>query len=1179
MQAIQESERPMKAIEVPQKSSSSSDSNLEESIAKNKKWARLLPTDIMSTHNEALLRSIIDQMEENEEYLKSMTSTGTCQNGYKAVEWRLAGEDDSEWSEDYYVRMSSNEKFGEFVNKDFYFYGTFWSGNLCEGVLYGLDPPRKITLSQNQSKWMKKSSQVGEKGDFSKEYFNEAEIENIVGKGDKGKENHPVGSQINLISLEGVNQLEDSKKVQKGKKLIFPPKHFSYAKIQNLSNSTSYFGEIDKKFLPHGRGLLRVSKNDSDPSQDLYTRLGVSRSFSLVVITAAFKHGKIHDDSAEVKFSFKSRSHRISCSIKNNEFLTLNNIISLPKRPNRLKIAANSKINFFPTPSTKIDFLELTHKSVPETSFLGQFSYVFDDSHEWENQSDLYFYRDKKQSCLYFLKQFEGYLAVCKETLGKNYRNELRVLEGVKNVPLGGDDVLNFFELNFGEFCPQNSFLKHYGAMVRKNEPEGLMEYFDIDTNSWMDLAVIKATEVDCSTLYDLFMIQFNEFFDILQKVVFSEKVKKIPGFINKVIKKLETHQIIINETIFQDYKFFKTFFNHKVRVCLLQKSDKNLYFILCDEDYTVLATVDEQNQILNGIIIDKNKQNSIFKGTLCILMNEAQKKSRAPQTDELKSIVLCPGQGIYQNSNPSNFSSVELELTQISQTIVSYKIHQIQARFSAGYFVEVKKQPEKIENRSEAKIWNNKQKLIFSGQIDTLEIKKDSKFALIGTPFSSSQKQLFSLQLVHVSKMIKKGKKSAQYFFEGHTQSFSGPGSGYIQKGLFKKSRIPKLIQGEFIDQFENTMLKYDPGDVIDEKGGQKSTGFGPKVLKSVVVNGPHFKGKIDDIHQGWMGNEAEGEATALGAIPRINCSSSWFKVMGSVILKQDQVTKGLGAVSKVKFGEDCRNHSDLKHFYNLQRKGRRVTASLRRKCSRWFSVSFVDSESGRQLVLDSRGYKMTGDVDPEVHVLNGQGEVSLTNSKKIGSFEPKSASLKPRGQGVQSSEVEKENNRTLVNKSSKVNKPRKDSLKNQEIGKKKSGVGRTPFSSTGTHLQNNRTNSSDLGNWIISKKSKSFKLGKIIGKGELKYANGAVYNGDLLFDIRHGKGKMVFTNGESYEGEWRNGLRSGQGVQKWVYGDRYSGEFLLNHPHGFGVLELTTGETMEGSFSVGNFVEDDDE
>lgn len=91
---------------------------------------------------------------------------------------------------------------------------------------------------------------------------------------------------------------------------------------------------------------------------------------------------------------------------------------------------------------------------------------------------------------------------------------------------------------------------------------------------------------------------------------------------------------------------------------------------------------------------------------------------------------------------------------------------------------------------------------------------------------------------------------------------------------------------------------------------------------------------------------------------------------------------------------------------------------------------------------------------------------------------------------------------------------------------------------------------------------------------KSKILYKNLACYEGNTVFERRHGRGNIEYCNSERYEGEWFDGLKHGYGIYKWPNGDCYEGEFSLNVINGEGVLALNNGIKLEGIFSGGDFV-----
>jgi len=61
--------------------------------------------------------------------------------------------------------------------------------------------------------------------------------------------------------------------------------------------------------------------------------------------------------------------------------------------------------------------------------------------------------------------------------------------------------------------------------------------------------------------------------------------------------------------------------------------------------------------------------------------------------------------------------------------------------------------------------------------------------------------------------------------------------------------------------------------------------------------------------------------------------------------------------------------------------------------------------------------------------------------------------------------------------------------------------------------------------------------------GQGKLTYANGDVYKGALEDDKRHGQGKLTYANGTMYKGTWKDDKRHGQGKLTYANGTMYKG------------------------------------
>ena len=59
----------------------------------------------------------------------------------------------------------------------------------------------------------------------------------------------------------------------------------------------------------------------------------------------------------------------------------------------------------------------------------------------------------------------------------------------------------------------------------------------------------------------------------------------------------------------------------------------------------------------------------------------------------------------------------------------------------------------------------------------------------------------------------------------------------------------------------------------------------------------------------------------------------------------------------------------------------------------------------------------------------------------------------------------------------------------------------------------------------------------------GEIEWANGNKYTGQIENYCPHGDGRMDFNNDNIYEGDWSNGLFEGYGTFRWANGKVYKG------------------------------------
>ena len=116
----------------------------------------------------------------------------------------------------------------------------------------------------------------------------------------------------------------------------------------------------------------------------------------------------------------------------------------------------------------------------------------------------------------------------------------------------------------------------------------------------------------------------------------------------------------------------------------------------------------------------------------------------------------------------------------------------------------------------------------------------------------------------------------------------------------------------------------------------------------------------------------------------------------------------------------------------------------------------------------------------------------------------------------------------------------------------------------------------------------------GSWTGYGRHEKANGDVYNGEFLFNVKHGtgiytyrdgrrtfqgryrdghrvEGKMTYGDGSVYIGAWFNGQRHGRGLYTFGDGTSYEGEFQKDMLDGMGTLTFPDGFSFVGEFRAG--------
>ena len=59
------------------------------------------------------------------------------------------------------------------------------------------------------------------------------------------------------------------------------------------------------------------------------------------------------------------------------------------------------------------------------------------------------------------------------------------------------------------------------------------------------------------------------------------------------------------------------------------------------------------------------------------------------------------------------------------------------------------------------------------------------------------------------------------------------------------------------------------------------------------------------------------------------------------------------------------------------------------------------------------------------------------------------------------------------------------------------------------------------------------------------MKYANGAIFQGNFYNGLKHIEGKLTEPDGSSYDGFWKNDQRCGLGIKNFKDGSWYDGEW----------------------------------
>ncbi len=92
----------------------------------------------------------------------------------------------------------------------------------------------------------------------------------------------------------------------------------------------------------------------------------------------------------------------------------------------------------------------------------------------------------------------------------------------------------------------------------------------------------------------------------------------------------------------------------------------------------------------------------------------------------------------------------------------------------------------------------------------------------------------------------------------------------------------------------------------------------------------------------------------------------------------------------------------------------------------------------------------------------------------------------------------------------------------------------------------------------------------GAVTGEGRVQWANGDVYQGQLLRSKRQGTGTFTWANGQRYTGDWVADRAQGQGEIVFVNGNRYVGAVLDDQPQGQGTMHYASGDRYSGGFEA---------
>lgn len=86
---------------------------------------------------------------------------------------------------------------------------------------------------------------------------------------------------------------------------------------------------------------------------------------------------------------------------------------------------------------------------------------------------------------------------------------------------------------------------------------------------------------------------------------------------------------------------------------------------------------------------------------------------------------------------------------------------------------------------------------------------------------------------------------------------------------------------------------------------------------------------------------------------------------------------------------------------------------------------------------------------------------------------------------------------------------------------------------------------------------------------KGKITYPNGDIYEGEILFGMKHGFGKLIETIGLNYIGDFMFDKKEGKGqIENVNCKCQFFGKFEKNKKQGFGRHVSCRGEVVDGEY-----------